>query len=57
MLFKVAVEQGILANIIAYGYDVPDETMEELHNNCAKRIAETNGVISFEDAYDHQHGE
>jgi len=57
MLFKVAVEQGMLANIVAYGYDVPDETIEELHNNCASRIAETNGIIYFEDAYDHQHGE
>lgn len=57
MLFKFAVEQGLLANIIAWGHNVPAETMKELHDNCASWVAETNGIISFEDAYKHQHGE
>lgn len=57
MLFKVAVEQGMLVNVVAWGHNIPAETMEELRDNCADRVVETNGVITFEEAYDHQHGE
>ena len=57
MLFKLAVEQGKIANMIASEYDIPDANMEQLHKSCASRVAETNGIISFQDAYDYQHGE
>jgi len=57
VIFKLAVEQGKIANMISYSYnDLTDEYMDELHEECARRVAETNGVISFEDAYDYQHG-
>jgi len=57
VIFKLAVEQGKIANMISYSYnDLTDEYMDELHEECANRVAETNGVITFEDAYDFQHG-
>ena len=54
MLFKVAVEQGKISVLLANQYEKSDEFMEWVHEECAKRIAETNGIISFEDAYDYQ---
>ena len=57
IIFKLAVEQAKISNMIASEYDIPDELMEQTHKNCAKRIAETNGIITFEQAYDYQHGE
>ena len=50
MLFKVAVEQGIVANLVAWKNELSDDVMEELHNSSAKRVAETNGIITFEEA-------
>ena len=57
MLFKVAVEQGKIANMLAYHFEIPGTYLDELHRSCAKRIAETNGIISLEDANDIQNGE
>ena len=57
VIFKLAVEQGKIANMIASEYDIPDENMEQLHKSCANRVAETNGIITFDDAYEFQHGE
>ena len=57
MLFKVAVEQGKISILLANQYEKSDEFMEWAHEECSKRIAETNGIISFEDAYDYQDGE
>ena len=54
MLFKVAVEQGKISHMLAYQYEMSDAGMKSLHESCANRIAETNGIISFEDAYDYQ---
>jgi hypothetical protein len=57
MLFKVAVEQGKLSNIMAFAYEVSEDKMDALHDYCSGTVAETNGVISFADAYEHQRGE
>ena len=57
MLFKVAVEQGKISNLLAYQYSLSEEYMRELHKFCADWVAETNGIISLEDASNCQHGE
>ena len=57
MLFKVAVEQAINSNLIAAEYDIDSNLLDELRDSCAKAIAGTNGLITFEDAYDWQKGE
>ena len=57
MLFKVAVEQAINSNLIAAEYDINFNLLDELRDSCAKAVAETNGLITFEDAYDWQKGE
>lgn len=57
MLFKIAVEQAINSNLIAAEYDIDSNLLDELRDSCAKVVAETNGLITFEDAYDWQKSE
>ena len=57
MLFKVAVEQAKLSHVIAAQSNIDDDSMDELHQMCARDVAESNGIISFEEAYQFQHEE
>ncbi len=56
MLFKPAVEVGMTSHLHAVSMNVSEDTLESLRNMCAKDIAETNGIIQFEDAYRFQKG-
>ena len=57
MLFKVAVEQTINSHIVAAEYDIDADSLDQLRDSCARMVAENNGLITFEDAYDWQRGE
>ena len=57
MLFKVAVEQSKVAYIVAYGQKMSNETINDLHEYCAEKVGETNGIISIEEAYDYYQSE
>lgn len=57
MLFKVAVEQSINSQIIASSRKIPENVISELRHNCAREIAMTNGLITFETATEWQHGD
>lgn len=50
LLFKLAVEQSITDNILAYYTDINEGTLKELHVKCTQDVMRTNGMISFEDA-------
>ena len=53
----VAVEQSIQNNLTAAFNEVDEDTMARLRNTCAGEVAQLNGVIAFEDAYEWQRGE
>lgn len=57
MLFKLSVEQSIVNNLIASQNEIDGDTMERLRNSCAEEVARLGGVVTFEDAYEWQHGE
>lgn len=57
MLFKLSVEQSIVNNLIASQSEIDEDTMERLRNSCAEEVARFGGVVTFEDAYEWQHGE
>lgn len=57
MLFKMSVEQSIVNNLIANQSEIDENTMERLRNSCAEEVARLGGVVTFEDAYEWQHGE
>lgn len=57
MLFKVSVELAILNNLNAVDCNCDIETLSALRNSCANVVAQNNGIINFEKAYEWQHSE
>lgn len=56
LLFKLAVEQDMIANITAAVNEVHLDDVERLRARCIKEIRKTNGVIDLEDAIRYQNG-
>ena len=56
MLFKLAVEMGIISNITVAVNDISDESLDTLRLNVAQEVARTNGILTFEDADKWQNG-
>ena len=54
LLFKLSVEEAVMAQIVAYGFDVDLDTLKKVRVNCIKDIKETNGEVDFEAAYKYQ---
>ena len=57
MIYKLAVEQAISSNVIAYFNEVKPNIISELREFCSKEVAENNGIITFEEAMEFQHSE
>lgn len=55
-LFKLAVQDAVMANILAADADVDLETLETLTGTCVKRVMRTHGALGFEDALKFQKG-
>ena len=55
ILFKLAVEAAMLAELQATHIRVPNDQMEQLRRMCSRIVGENNGIITSEKAYDHQH--
>ena len=51
LLFKQAVDQDIMANLVAYLSNVDLDKLQKLRVRCVKNVKETNGKINFEDAF------
>ena len=56
LLFKLAVEQDMIANITAAVNEVHLDDVERLRARCIREIRQTNGVINLEDAVRYQNG-
>lgn len=56
LLFKLVVEQDMIANITAAVNEVQLDDVERLRARCIKEIRQTNGVIDLEDAVRYQNG-
>lgn len=54
LLFKLSVDDVIMANLIAADMDVDLELLAKLRNRCIKEVKATNGEIKFEDAFKYQ---
>ena len=50
LLFKLS----IMAQIVAYGFNVDLDTLKRVRVNCIKDVKETNGEVDFEAAYKYQ---
>ena len=56
LLFKLAVEQNMTANILASEINVGLDDMEKLRSRCVREVKQINGEIKFEDALKYQKG-
>ena len=56
ILFKLAVEAAMLAELQATQIRVPNDQIEQLRRMCSRIVAENNGIITFEKALKHQQG-
>lgn len=56
MLFKLAVEQAMMMNVLATNYDIAPETLARLRGSCVQEVKRLNGTFSLEDAVDWQKG-
>ena len=54
ILFKLAVEQAITMNVVAAACNIGREQLEMLRGTCVAQVKRSNGVYSFEDAFDFQ---
>ena len=54
ILFKLAVEQAITMNVVAATCNISREQLEKLRGTCVAQVKRSNGVYSFEDAFDFQ---
>lgn len=56
LVFKLAVEQAMMMNIIAATYNVDEDTLYKLRAKCVSEVKRLNGRISFEDVVRYQKG-
>ncbi len=54
LLFKLSVDDAIMANLVAAGMDADLDTLRKMRVKCIKDVKETNGQINFEDALKYQ---
>ena len=50
LLFKLLVQDAIMANLIAADTDVDLQTLESLTGTCVKQVARIHGVLGFKEA-------
>ena len=56
LLFKLAVEQSMTANILASDINADLDDVEKLRSRCVREVKQINGEIKFEDALKYQKG-
>ncbi|MEG2907927.1 MAG: hypothetical protein RR945_01805 [Erysipelotrichaceae bacterium] len=49
LLFKNTVELAMALNVIAYNFDIDDETLKKLRQQCVNEVKSTIGRINFEE--------
>ena len=57
MIYKLAVEQAINSNILAYLNEIGSDTISALREMCSTEVAENNGIITFEEVMRFQNSE
>ena len=54
MLFKLAVEQAMMMNIMAANYDIEPGTLSRLRGSCVEEVKRLGGSFSMKDAVEWQ---
>ena len=56
MLFKLAVEQAMMMNIMAANYDIEPGTLSRFRGSCVEEVKRLGGSFSMKDAVEWQNG-
>ena len=56
LLFKLAVEQDMVMNVLAAGMEIPDEQLKALRGRCVQNVKKTGGSVTLDDAVRYQNG-
>lgn len=56
LLFKLAVEQDMVMNVLAAGMEIPDEQLQALRGRCVQNVKKTSGSVTLDDAVHYQRG-
>ena len=56
LLFKLAVEQNIVMNVLAAEMEIPDEQLKALRGRCVQNVKKTGGSVTLDDAVRYQNG-
>ncbi len=57
LLFKLAVEQDMMMNVLAAGLEINTEALDDLRGRCVQNVKRTSGAITFKDAVKYQNRE
>ena len=49
-LFRIAVELGMLMNVMAATHDIPEDALVKLRGDCIEEIKRINGMLSIDTA-------
>ena len=55
-MFKQAVDENLMANLVAFYFETDEDLVRKLRVKCVKNVKETNGEINFLDALRYQKG-
>lgn len=56
LLFKLAVEQDMMMNVMAAGMEISEETLQDLRGHCVRNVKKTNGAVTLDKAVEFQRG-
>ena len=57
LLFKLAVEQDMVMNVLAAGMEIPDEQLRSLREWCIQNVKKTSGSVTLDAAVRYQRGD
>ena len=56
LLFKLAVEQDMVMNVLAAGMEISDDALRSLRGQCAQNVKKTSGNVTLDRAVEYQRG-
>ena len=57
IVFKMAVELGVISNIMAFKFDISEKDIKMVRDECIKELEKTNGIFDLKKAIDWQNGD
>ncbi len=56
LLFKLAVEQDMVMNVLAAGMEISDDALHSLRGRCVQNVKKTSGSVTLDKAVEYQRG-